>query len=183
VKDARFAGVWIRRGTDFSPYRRLIVMPAEIALRTASGRGSDRSFPLDERRMADLRELLRESFRAELVDRGGWLIAQEPGPDVLLLQGGLIDLVVRVPPERPGASARGGTWVASYGEMTLVIQLYDSRTHEILARIADRQQATPASGKELSRVEFSAASDLRVFFGTWARRLRQGLDAARAAPP
>jgi hypothetical protein len=63
--------------------------------------------------------------------------------------------------------------------MTLVIQLYDSQTHQILARVAERREVEPASGLELSQVELSAPIELRIFFERWAKRLREGLDAVR----
>ena len=65
--------------------------------------------------------------------------------------------------------------------MTLVIQLYDSQTHEILARVADRREVVP-TGAELSKADVSAPAELRMFFQVWAKRLREGLDAVRGRP-
>jgi hypothetical protein len=182
VNNARFAGVWIRNDVDFSVYRKLLVLPAEIAYKKASASERDESFLLDERQMEKLRELFRDSFRAEIVEKGGWEVVEQPGPDVLLAQAGLIDLVVRVPTRR-GASARGGTWVSSYGAMTLVVQLYDSQTRRILARVVDRLEVAPSAGAEFSKVDMSASIELRIFFQKWAERLREGLDAVRARQP
>lgn len=180
VNNARFAGVWVRKGSDFSVYKKLLVLPAEIAYKSDHPKGDEETgFPLDERQMRKLRELLQEVFNDELA-QGGWQFADAPGPDVLLLQGGLIDLVVRVPTDRR-QSSRGGTWVSSYGAMTLVVQLYDSQTRQILARVIDRREVEPSSGLELSKAELSASVELRTFFERWAKRLREGLDTARAS--
>jgi hypothetical protein len=97
---------------------------------------------------------------------------------VLLVQGGLIDVVVHAPPE--GASAHAEPSVASYGAMTLVMQLYDSQTHQVQAWVVDRRDVLPSTGNEPSKV--SAPADLRSFFQEWAKRLREGLDAVRAPP-
>ena len=100
VKNARFAGVWIRAGADFSGYRKLMLLPAEIAYKKppVHGRETDAGFPLDERQKQRLAEMARTVFLSELVGKGGWEVVDAPGPGVLLVQGGLLDLVVRVPP-------------------------------------------------------------------------------------
>lgn len=182
VNHARFAGVWIRDGVDFSAYGKLLVLPAEIAYKKDPAKGGrDAGYELDERQMEKLRELFRDVFRAEVVDKGGWEVVQEPGPDVLLAQPGLIDLVVSVPTK--SNAGRGGNWVSSYGSMTLVVQLYDSQTRRILARVIDRQEVVPSAGAEFSKAEMSASIELRVFFQKWAERLREGMDAVRKRQP
>jgi hypothetical protein len=184
VENARFQGVWIRKGTDFSVFKKLLILPSEIAYKSPPTRNrmARDNFELDERQMKRLRELARDVFRDELVEEGGWEVTETPGPDVLLVKGGLLDLVVHVPPNR-AMGARGGTWVSSYGEMTLVIQFYDSQTREILARVAERREAEPPGGYEFSKVETSATADMRMFFRRWAKRLREGLDAVREHKP
>ncbi len=179
VQNARFAGVWVRKDVDVSGYSRLMLLPPEITYaKDPSPRGdADAGFPLDERQMEKLAQLLRDVFREELL-AGGWQLAEAPGPDVLLVQGGLLDLVVRVPTSGPRAG-RGGTWVSSYGEMTLVVQLYDSETRQILARVMERREVLPSCALEFSKADLSASIELRSFLQRWARRLREGLDAAR----
>ena len=181
VNSPRFAGVWIREGADFSVYRKLMLLPAEIAYKKApvQSRESDAGFLLDEDQKQKLAEMARTVFLSELVGRGGWQIVGAPGPDVLLVQGGLIDLVVRVP-QSESASTRAEPSVASYGAMTLVMQLYDSETRRVLARVVDRREVLPAKGSELS--EASRPAELRTFFQEWAKRLREGLDAIRESP-
>lgn len=182
IENTRFSQVWIRTGTDFAGYTKLLVLPAEFTYKrppTRNRMASD-NFALNDRQMKRLRALLRDVFRDELVEKGGWQIAEAPGPDVLLVQGGLLDMVVHVPPPSPNTGALGGTFVSSYGEATLVMQFYDSETRQILGRIADRREAEPAGPREFSQADISASADLRVFFRRWAVRLREGLDEVRA---
>jgi hypothetical protein len=183
VQNARFAGVWVRKGADLSVYRRLMILPPEIAYKKPpSPRGDpEAGFPLDEHQMGKLRQLFRDVFREELL-AGDCQLSEAPGPDVLLVQAGLLDLVVRVPTSGLH-SARGGTWVSSYGVMTLVVQLYDSETRQILARVMERREVLPAAAVEFSKAELSTSIELRTFFERWATRLREGLDAARARTP
>jgi hypothetical protein len=184
VQNSKFQAVWVKRDADFSRYKKLMVLPAEIAYKSppTTNKFADDNFALDERQTRKLREILRDVFHDELVEKGGWQIVDAPGPDVLLVKGGLLDLIVHAPPPKQ-VSARGGTWVSSYGEMTLVVQLYDSQTREILARVAERREAEPPGGQNFSKVDTMASSDMRIFFRRWAKRLREGLEAAREYKP
>src|SRR5262245_51244886 len=181
VKSPRFAGVWVRSDTDFSVYRKLMLLPAEIAYKKApvQSRETDAGFPLDEAQKQRLAEMARTVFLSELVSRGGWQIVETPGPDVLLVQGGLIDLVVHVPPGT--AAARAEPSVSSLGAMTLVMQFYDSQTREILARVVDRRDIAASTGEKPAQADVSVPADLRRFFQEWAKRLREGLDTVRGS--
>ena len=184
VKNSRFQAAWVKRGTDFSKYKRLMVLPAEIAYKKppTTNKFADDNFALDDRQTKKLRDILRDVFQDELVEKGGWQIADAPAPDVLLVKGGLLDLIVHVPPPKT-TSARGGTWVSSYGEMTLVVQFYDSQTREILGRVAERREAEPPGGQNFSKVDMMATSDMRIFFRRWASKLREGMELAREYKP
>jgi hypothetical protein len=48
-----------------------------------------------------------------------------------------MDLVVKIPTERAGG--RDQSYTVSYAEVTLIVELRDSESGEILARVADRR--------------------------------------------
>jgi hypothetical protein len=176
VKSKRFEGVWIKPGADFAGYTKMVVLPAEISFKRdpKTGPGVRDNFALNSSQMSRLRKALRSSFQDQLVEKGGWEIVEEPSPDALLVRGGLIDLVVHIPPPTGGRST---TYVRSFGEATLVIELYDSESRQILARIADRDAAEPA-GQSLA-ADIQAGSEVRRMFNSWAKRFRAGLDEVR----
>lgn len=58
--------------------------------------------------------------------------------DVLILHPAIIDLDI-TPPDIP-VPGRSTTYVASAGAATLYLELYDSVSGEILARVVDRQR-------------------------------------------
>jgi len=178
-KAKRFQAVFLKPGASLNGYTKLLVLPAEIHYKRPpnTNRFADDNFALTEKQMSRLTEALNEVFREEIVAKGGWQVVSERGPDVLVVHGGLIDLVVNVPPNPP--PGRGGTYVASFGEATLVVELYDSQTMEILARIADRKEAEPAGGR-MQNAEFGAASEVKSMFRRWAKRLREALDVAKS---
>jgi hypothetical protein len=129
---------------------------------------------LSESKMERLRKSLREAFHKEVVGKGGWELTDQPGPDVLIARGALIDLIVRVPPQTAGRST---VYLDSFGEATLVIELYDSQSREILARIADRDAAEPPGNRMGTDME--APGEVRRMFSAWAKRFRETDEARR----
>jgi hypothetical protein len=83
-----------------------------------------------------LADLFQETFRAELA-RGGYALVNEPGPDTLRVTPAVVELYITAPVAGPAGSAR--TYVANSGRMTLVAELRDSMTGEVLARAVDTQ--------------------------------------------
>ena len=85
-----------------------------------------------------------------LTEDDGYRIADDPAPEVLRISAGLLDLIVRVPTQR--ASGRERTFVASYGEVTLIVEARDSESGEILARAAERSDLTQGGNRDLVEV-------------------------------
>ncbi len=90
----------------------------------------------------------------------------------------LVDVVINTPPR--DTSARTRSWVASAGEATLLEEVFDAETHQILARVADRQSAQRAGGGLMRSVPTDNQAAVRRMFRHWAMRLRHGLDEVRA---
>ena len=61
--------------------------------------------------------------------------------------------------------------------MTIVAELYDSETGQILARVVDRREARGAGVLTLTNNATNAA-EARSAASAWARILRSGLDKA-----
>jgi len=100
-------------------------------------------------------------------------LVDDPGPDVLLIRGALLDVVSRVPPTTSG---RSRIFIDSVAEATLVIEVRDSVTKAILARVIDRQAARRPSGAiEVNSV--STWSEVSRLANRWASRLRAGLES------
>lgn len=185
VESKLFALAWIKPDAHFAGYKKLLVLPAEIAYkdpekaktRSSPGAKND-SFLLSESRTKRLRKSLREAFEEQVIEKGGWELTDQPGPDVMIARGGLIDLIVRVPPATAG---RSRIYLDSFGEATLVIELYDSQSREILARIADREAAEPPGNRMGTDLE--APGEVRRMFSSWAKRFREGLDHVREQRP
>lgn len=185
-KDARI--LYKREGADLGKYQQVKILDPYIAFeknwqrdynRTAMGMQQRVRDEDMDRMKKDLSSEFRRVFEAELAKDGGYDLADELAPGVLILRPAIIDLVVNAPDLRM-ATAR--TIVRSAGGMTLYLELWDAAPEQIVARIIDRQDddgfaqvATRASNK-------AAATDI---LEDWAKKLRSHLDAARnsANPP
>jgi hypothetical protein len=77
-----------------------------------------------------------------------------------------------------GSAARTRTFVSTAGEMTLMAELSDSTSGEVLVRIADRREAT-TTGARLGRTNGMVnENEAREIVSQWARILRRSLDRA-----
>jgi len=86
----------------------------------------------------------------------------------------IVDLYIAAP-DKPTAG-RSYTYTADPGRMTLVAELRDSDTGQILARALDAQSASTSTFQVTSSVSNMAAADRII--ARWASQLRDALDEA-----
>jgi Protein of unknown function (DUF3313) len=120
-------------------------------------------------------KIVYEEFVKELQNKSSYQVVNEPGPDVLRVKTNILNLYVAAPDT--GTTGRSRTYTVTSGEMTIVAELYDSETGEILARVIDRSEARRAGTLMLTN-SATNADDARSIASTWARILRSGLDRA-----
>lgn len=191
VDSERFQAVWLRPGCELSGYSKLLVLPAQVHYKRPpeKSRAPKENFALSNEHMEALTTALREGFDQEIVAKGGWELAEQPASGVLLARGGLIDLVVNVPPPRGPVDPY--LVADSFGEATLVFELYDSLSMEILLRILDRHEVNPRiawiHGQSRGRLTTSphdiqaAKPHVKRMLERWATRLREELDLLRGS--
>jgi hypothetical protein len=118
-----------------------------------------------------LATLFREVFREELA-AGGYELVETPGPDTLRVTAAIVDLFVSAPDTQMGMTR---TYTANAGRMTLVMELRDSVSGELLARAVDQRTSRNTVVWTISdRVTNTA--EARRAFRSWAAALRRGLD-------
>ena len=179
-----FQGIWVKPDANIAAYDALMIGNVDVAYKRkpTSKRYSQTgtNFALSEKQMQDLRDLLREAFVDRIDQTEGWSLAEAPGTHTLLLDPSLIDLIVKVPTD-PHPSTL--VYTTSAGQVTLLLEVRDSLSHELIARIADRQEARqPGQGHQDLRWS-NAVSDhaaVKKMFRRWARLLLDRLDSARA---
>lgn len=183
VDKTTMGAAWVKPDFDLSGYTKLILAGAGVSFKPIDdegqrwwpGRSSDQTeFPISEENKARLQEEMRTAFVEELADLERYEIVSEPGRGVLMLVVGLIDVVSRVPPVDE-CVGRCDVYLSSVGEATLVLELRDSVTNEVLARAADRR-AAESQGWPTEADSISVWPEVRRLAHTWGNLVRKRLD-------
>lgn len=186
LKNSRAQMAWARADLDLTPFSKIMLQGVGVEYRPGgeSGRtwrqrsSSGGPFEVTEAQKERFESLMREAFTEELARSQRFTIVTEPGPDVLLIRGGLLDVVSFVPPESVG---RSDVFLSRVGEATLVLELRDSITEAILLRAVDRRAAEQVAGSVVTPSNrVTNAAEIRRLARTWARMLRERLDQLAA---
>jgi len=172
VPARNFEAAFVRPGVRFADYKKLMVDELELAFRTPDR--EQNQFPLGEDQKTRFRAGMATAFGQELGKLESVAVVTEPGPDVLALNVRVQDIVARAPGRRVGAG-RAGFALDTVGEMTLVMELRDSQSDEVLVRVFDRQAVEGAAMLRGDNVVSTWEGVDRVV-ARWASRAREGLD-------
>jgi len=136
---------WVRPDFDLTAYTRILLMPTAVQFRevpegasNARTRISTEEFPLSDERKQWLRELWSEAVKTQFARQRAYELYEGPGSDVLIVQGFLVDVVSRIPPESVGSTY---TLVTDPWSVSVVLELRDGATAELIARTIDRRNA------------------------------------------
>ena len=174
--DSDVALMYVKPDADFSVYEEFIMLEAYVAFKknwqrdtkVAGRRVSNKDM---EKIKVEAAELLHESFKKELDEVGGYKFVDNSGDKVMILRPALIDLDITAP-DIPVAG-RVTNYVASAGAATLFLELYDSVSGEILARLVDRRRMQDYGHARWANSVTNRADATRMF-KRWASLLRQG---------
>lgn len=168
VKHSRIDVAFAREGLDLGPYDAVMVAPVSIAYQR-------RSHVLSNDQVERMGQYFTETLSEELNDNGYQLVTS-PGASVLLLEASIVDLKINRPTKPP--VGRTTVFTAESGEMTLIGELKDSMSGQILVRFADRQRPRSYWAQSTSVSEWS---EVRRAFRFWAGILTERLDAFHSA--
>lgn len=173
-----FEHLWVRKYFEVRSYHKIIFKAPHIEYRPVmKGKGDESAgFALTQRQKDSLNEIVTKAFQTELAKSKSFQLTTEPGPDVLIIRGDLLDVVSFVP---PSASGRNDLLaVADIGEATLNMELYDSLSDSIMVRALERVVAKHDEGTPPT----TAADAVQRTALQWASILRERLDAAASIP-
>jgi hypothetical protein len=171
VRSRHYDVALVRPGTEFSSYRRLIVQEPEVAYRTPDR--DRREFALSDEQKSQFHALLKREFELALTGLETLDLVTEAGPDVLDLQVRVQDVVVAVPGPVRAIGATIGLEAA--GEATLVMELRDSESEEVLARVYD-QRALRGAAILQDGQPVTGWKDIQKLCAAWAGTARLRLD-------
>jgi hypothetical protein len=138
------------------------------------------NFPLTPAQRDMFERIFHDAFERELQRSGERKLVKEAGPNVLRIDARIADLVVATPP--PQETLGSSYYVRSSGSLVLVLELLDSESGEVLARIFQSSAGT-AGAQDPAYLDTPANSQskLREMFSGIAARLAERLDSFREA--
>lgn len=176
----RLNAVFVKPDAEIPAYRNIWLKPAQVsfARNFDPNRGGRSSLNrLDAGDLAAIQTgvagMLDEIFREELTT-GGYQFVNEAGPDTLIVIPAIVDLFITAPDTMTAGRSR--TYSANSGRMTLVLELRDSMTGEILARVVDTRSGR-GTGMMTVTNRVTNTADARRAIRVWAQALRSGLDS------
>ena len=174
VASKYFDAAFVRPGVDFGRYRELLVSRSDLAFRTPDR--EKQQFPLTEEQKERFRQLLDDEFANELVGAKNLRMTDSPGPEVLGLRVRVQDIVATVPPRTVGNIGWGGIALQALGEATLVIELRDSESEEILAKVFDRRAIDGIAVAQKQGPPVTRWEEVEAVCKRWAATVRARLD-------
>lgn len=187
VKSKRLDLVYLQPGADFRVYTKVILEPTEVAFaknwqrdynrnsRGLSGRVSD----------ADVQEAIKEGAKAatdiftNAFTKGGYAVVTEPGPDVLRVKTGIVNISVSAP-DQP-AAGRSYSFAGEAGYATLFVEARDSETGALLGRAVD--QGIAGDNSAAWRTAGSNRADFRQLAQRWADISVHGISELKSLSP
>lgn len=171
--------VYAREGASLAGYKRVLLRPVSVAFRRDWGRdplvGSRIRSEDSGRIKTDLARIIREETVKEL-GKGGYALVDAAGPDVLEVGMSIADLYLNAPDLPTAASVV--VYTMSVGEMTLIAELRDAPTGDLIARVLDRKKAREHLDMRITTSVDNVAA-AREAARAWARILRAQLDSAK----
>ncbi len=184
-KDTTLRAVYLKPGFTLAPYKRVAILDCFVQFADNFQRDYNADQPGLARQITtqDMTKIttalaaeFKQVFTQELQAKGGYPVVDFAATDVLVVRPALINLVVTAPDlMTPDMSV---TVVASAGQMTLYLELYDSATNTLLARVIDPEADNSGLAGVASSVTNKAAAD-RIL-RRWADILRKHLGAVQA---
>ena len=173
---------YARPGANLTGYNKIVLDPVEVAFRKDwKPNRSGSNLPLPAKEREEIRQgvarIVSEEFTKELGRSAQYKLVTTAGPDVLRAKVRIIDLYVNAPDTASTSVTR--TYTMSTGEMTLLAELFDSESGQVVARVLDR---TEARGTDRFMLTTRVTNDMesRLTASNWARILRTRLDSAHA---
>jgi hypothetical protein len=183
IKQTRSRLVYAMPGATLQQYTRVALFDCQVAFAKNWERDYNRKVSPPGRRIraedmekikSRLAEEFSKVFTEELTD-AGYEIVDHAGDDVLVVRPAIINLEVTAPDLGP--TGWNHVVVRSAGRMTLHMELFDSTTGAIIARVMDLQESNRGIPMDANRATNRAEAD-KILRG-WARELAEQLGAAR----
>ncbi len=187
VKSRQMDVVYLQPGADFRNYTKVMLDPTEVAFhknwrQSHNSRNRSLASMVSER---DVQTAITKGVAAsndifaEAWTKGGYVVVTEPGPDVLRIKTGVVNIRVNAP--ETNMSSRSVTFAPEAGDAVFFVEARDSLSGALLGRAVDQEFA----GSQLQswRTSMSNRADFRDLVETWAKDAVRGVDELKRLPP
>ena len=164
----------LRTNVVFSVYTGVMLGNVELAFRTPDR--SARQFALSDEQKDRLHAALTSAFLSEFVSMQNLELVNTAGRDVLRLSVRLQDITAAVSTISGSNTGRAAMALKAVGEVTLVLELFDSQTGEILARAVDTKVVEGAAIARDGAV-ISKWDGIEQLCARWASTARMRLES------
>lgn len=174
----RIDSVFLKPGVTISEFNSVLLDPVEVSFASNWDPNQGVRNPARRLNASDVEAIqtglatqFRETFSADIA-RSNFQLVEQAGPDTLRVSAAIVNLYVTAPDTM--SAGRSRTYTANSGQMTLVLELRDAVTGELLARAVDTQR-----GRQTGTMSFTNrvtnTADARRAIATWSTALTQGL--------
>lgn len=185
LEGTRVRAVYAKPGATLEPYTKVALIDCYVAFRKDWERDYNRDASFDRRvdakDMERIKTALAEEFRKVFTDeltRQGHEVVDHTGEDVLVVRPALINLDVTAPDVM--SATRSRSFVTSAGSMTLYMELYDSVTSDLIAKVID-PEASDRGGFAMEANRVTNRSEADRILRKWASLLSSHLGTVREA--
>lgn len=187
VRSNRLDLVYVQPGADFRGYSKVIIEPTEVAFQKNWRRNYNRSHRELSGQISESEEQRAITKGVEAAgdiftrawQSGGYAVTNVPGPDVLRVKTGVVNIVVNAPDTRSAGRTR--VYAHEAGEATLFVEVRDSLTGALLGRAVD--QRIVGDNTVGRRTSVGNRADFRDVVNSWARITVNGMaELKRLAP-
>lgn len=180
VPSARKVSVYRAPEVPFHRYQRIVIAPIPVVFRKTWLRENHELKPAEiERIQGDFARAFREVLVEELVERGGFELADTIGPDTLRVEPYVLNLNIVAP--QASAEMRSHTYVRTGNSMKLAVELRDAASSVIVGRIINMVHPQEWSVAQFAS-KVSNFGEARIGFADTARYTREALNVASTAP-
>lgn len=187
VNSKKLPLVYLAPGADFRPYKKIQLDPTEVSFHkdwarnyNGQSRGlSSRVSDSDIQKAVEKGIVAANDIFAEACAEAGYPVVAQPGPDVLRMRTGIINLTVTAPERQMAGRSR--SYANEAGEATLFVEVRDSESGAILGRAVDRKLA--GDNGMPYRNSMTNRSDFRLLVKRWAKISVGGLQELKALSP
>ncbi|HET6473767.1 MAG TPA: DUF3313 family protein [Pseudomonadales bacterium] len=184
VKNTELGRVYVRPGATLKPYTKFAILNCMVSFAPNWREDMQTNFSLQitqeqvQQTEAAIAAEFKDVFVTQL-EQGGFPMVTTAAPDVLVLRPALINVYITAPQNL--ADPDSATFSSTTGQLTLFLELYDSVTSKLLARVIDPESVSATDGTFMWQSRAGNITAGRDAMTRWADILRQRMEAARSA--